>query len=388
MRFPFPVLFGFSPSFGKPNEAESLTAKRIVVVGDIHGDFKRLVQVLRLANVIDSKNRWIANNTQLVQLGDLPDRGPDTMKVIELLRELEKSAPSKGGQVHILIGNHDAMNMYGDLRYTNDDEFTAFATKKSNKFLEALYESEVKWIQENVPQENWPVFDEVYRADWFEQRPPGFFEHRLNWLPNGDIGKWMLDHNTVLKIGRNLFVHAGIGPAHANDSIESINTGIRESLISEADIDSTALLLEDGPLWYRGFALSPESEEIYHLNTVLRNFDVERIIIGHTPTNGIILPRFGAKVILADVGLSRYYGGNLACLLIENDELTAIYPKGRLKIPTDPDLETLIAYLEEVARLESGNSSIPKRIEALRKGKEALGENTSETISQRVPKTS
>ena len=377
MRFPFvffPALFGFSPSFGKPNEAESPTAIRIVVIGDIHGDFKRFVEALRLAEVIDSKNRWIAENTQLVQLGDLADRGPDTMKVIELLRELEKSALSEGGQVHVLIGNHDAMNMYGDLRYTHKGEFTAFATKKSDKLLEELYESEVEWIQENVSQENWPDFDEAHRAEWLDQRPPGFFEHRLSWLPNGDIGKWMLDHNTVLKIGRNLFVHAGIGPAHANDSIESINTGIRDSLRSDADIDSTILLMEDGPLWYRGFALSPESEEIHHLNTVLSNFNVERIIIGHTPTNGVILPRFGAKVILADVGLSEYYGGNLACLLIEDDELTAIYRNGRLKIPTEPDLETLIAYLEKVARLETGNSSLPKRIKSLRKGKEALEE--------------
>ena len=366
--------------------------ERIVVVRDIHGDFNRFVELLRLAEVIDSKNRWSAKNTQLVQLGDLADRGPDTMKVIELLRELEKSAPSEGGQVHVLMGNHDAMNMYGDLRYTHEGEFAAFATKKSDKLLEELYQSEVEWIQENIPKENWPDFDEVHRAEWFDQRPPGFFEHRLNWLPNGNIGKWMLDHDTVLKIGRNLFVHAGIGPEQSSDSIESINTGIRESLRSDADIDSTILLMEDGPLWYRGFALCAESEEIHHLNTVLRNFDVERIIIGHTPTNGIILPRFGAKVLLADVGLSRYYGGNLACLLIENDELTAIYPKGRLKIPTEPDLETLIAYLEKVAHLEPSNSSIPKRIKTLRKGKDALEENASETvvteyITQRIPKT-
>jgi hypothetical protein len=36
---------------------------------------------------------------------------------------------------------------------------------------------------------------------------------------------------------------------------------------------------------------------------------VSRMVIGHTPTGGAVLPRYGGKVLLIDVGISRVYGG-------------------------------------------------------------------------------
>lgn len=90
---------------------------RIVAIGDVHGDFIKFRSALEMKELIDSKQNWKGGETHLVQLGDLPDRGPQTRRIIELLKKLEKQAPRDGGRVHILIGNHDAMNMYGDLRY-------------------------------------------------------------------------------------------------------------------------------------------------------------------------------------------------------------------------------------------------------------------------------
>jgi len=96
----------------KIDKAEFESIDRLVVVGDVHGDFERFKAVLKSANLIDSKLRWTGGKTHLVQMGDLPDRGPDTREIIEFLFKLEKSASRAGGHVHILIGNHDAMNMY------------------------------------------------------------------------------------------------------------------------------------------------------------------------------------------------------------------------------------------------------------------------------------
>jgi len=72
------------------------------------------------------------------------------------------------------------------------------------------------------------------------------------------------------------------------------------------------------PLWFRGLALSSEEVEAAHVDAVLAAYDVDRIIVGHTPEQGIIRPRFGSKVLVTDTEIAAYYGGHRACLQIEN----------------------------------------------------------------------
>lgn len=57
-----------------------------------------------------------------MQTGDVPDRGPDSRKVMDLLMDLEKQARKAGGIVHALLGNHEVMNMVGDLRYVTPED--------------------------------------------------------------------------------------------------------------------------------------------------------------------------------------------------------------------------------------------------------------------------
>ena len=349
----------------KPDRSIFPEAERIVVVGDIHGDYEQLILVLQSAEIINHRRKWIAKKTHLVQLGDIPDRADSTLKIIEFLRDLEKQARRKRGRVHILIGNHDAMNVYGDLRYVVDGEFAAFATEKSAERLELLYENEIAWIKENNPEEKWPIFDDAFREQWFESRPLGYLEHRINWLPTGDIGAWTIDRNAILKIGRNLFIHGGLGPEYANWSIDEINAAVRESLADVDNIEETILKSEEGPLWYRGLAQNPQETERAHLETLLEHFNVDRIILGHTPTNGVIWPRFNGKVILVDVGLSRYYGDHLASLIIEGDELTAIHRKGSVRLPSDTGNDSMIDYLKNVAKREPNSMIIEKRLAKL-----------------------
>ena len=299
--------------------AEFNEVDRIVVVGDLHGDFEMTKKVLQMAGLVDNRNRWTGGKTHLVQMGDIPDRGPGTRDILKYSRTLSKRARRDGGRIHFLIGNHESMNVYGDLRYVHDGEYKAFANRQSKARLEALYEQDVAWIKENVPEDEQPVMDDVFRTKWFEARPAGWLEHRWNWLPDGDIGKWVLKQNAVIKIGDLLLVHGGLGPQYATATIEEINDAVREALKDPDNVEGTIVRDQEGPLWYRGLALNPEEEERPHLEALLDNFEAERIILAHTVTAGIILPRFGGRVILTDVGLSSYYGGNLACLLIEGE---------------------------------------------------------------------
>ena len=368
-RFPLIALLGLlalASLVAKPNSAEFEPVDRIVVVGDVHGDFTQLLAVLESAELIDAKRRWVGKKTHLVQIGDLPDRGPDTREIIEFFWKLENQAARAGGRVHILIGNHDAMNLYGDLRYVVEDEFAAFAGRHSKALLEKLYRVEVAWIEENVPESEWPDFDQEYRREWFAERPLGYVGHRQHWMPSGKIGKWVLTRNAVLKIGDSLFVHAGISPEFADWSIESINRAVRERLEALDTSEESLLSRSASPLWYRGLAMNEEALEGPHVERILAAFGVKRIVIGHTPAPGLIVPRFGGQVILSDVGLSSHYGGNLACLEIRKGKAFAIHRGERLELP-DGDEGAYTAYLDAVALLERGNERTLRGIEELRR---------------------
>ena len=59
----------------------------------------------------------------LVSLGDLLDRGNDSRAVMDLLMRLQEQAQQAGGRVHVVFGNHEQMNLIGDLRYVSADEY-------------------------------------------------------------------------------------------------------------------------------------------------------------------------------------------------------------------------------------------------------------------------
>ena len=76
-----------------------------------------------VAGVADEDGHWVAGTTHLVQTGDFTDRGKDTRKVMDLLRRLQKEAKDAGGRAHVLLGNHEIMNILGDLRYVDPEEY-------------------------------------------------------------------------------------------------------------------------------------------------------------------------------------------------------------------------------------------------------------------------
>src|SRR5215475_707820 len=87
--------------------------ERVVAIGDVHGAYDRFVEILKVAGIVDSELRWIAGRTHVVQLGDLVDRGDDSRKAIDLVRQLERTAQTSGGMWHQLLGNHEINRMLG-----------------------------------------------------------------------------------------------------------------------------------------------------------------------------------------------------------------------------------------------------------------------------------
>jgi len=335
--------------------------ERTVAVGDVHGDFGQLVAVLRSAGLIDENMQWSGKNTHLVQLGDLPDRGPDTRKVLDLMMQLEPQARMAGGAVHALIGNHEAMNVYGDLRYVSPEEFASFRDSNSEKVREAYYQKQLQQLSTDPERKEGSSPGDDDRKAWEEKHPLGYFEHLYYFSPSGKYGKWILQHNTVIQINDTIFSHAGIGPKYADFDFDTINNQVRKELEDFSKLEGGITLDNEGPLWYRGWAKEEESMLDSDLKQILERHRAQRMVVGHTPTDGAIMPRFSGRILIADVGLSAVYGSRLACLVIENSEVFALHRGSRLEIPKYPG-QPLLLYLKKAGELDPPPSPLQPTI--------------------------
>ena len=321
-------------------------APRIVAVGDVHGDFGAFVNVLTQAGVIDGRRRWTGGTAILVQTGDVPDRGPDSKKVMDLLIDLERQAGRAGGQVRALLGNHEVMNMQGDLRFVSPEEFASYRSPDADALRDAVYQANADPARREDP---------VYRSAWMDARPLGWVELLQAFSTQGKYGKWLRRHDTVVKVGDTLFLHGGISPKYLPLELTDVNDRVRTALASSAAAPEPLLVDPEGPLWYRGLALAPEAELAPHVDAVLARYGVTRIVVGHTVAPGVVLPRFGGKVILNDVGLSAVYGGPPSSLQIEGGVVSVRHRGTVVPLPTTADLT---AYLEKVKALEPAESNL------------------------------
>lgn len=354
LRIPFALLVMLVLA-GAALAAERDGVERVVAVGDVHGDYEQFYAALQEADLIDRRGRWIGGKAHLVQMGDVPDRGPDTDKIIELLKALQRQARKAGGEVHAMIGNHESMMMRGDLRYVHPGEYAALTDRRSRQRQDTYYARTVDYIKSNTPEEEWPVFDELHREQWEREYPLGYVEHRIAWAAGGRFGEWVAEHDAVVRINDSLFVHGGIDPTQeVLPSIEGINDDVRTELADAPRSDDESIInAANGPLWYRGLTVMPETAENEALlDAMLEHFGVRRIVVAHTPLVGTVLPRFGGKVILADVGLSGYYGGARASLVIEPDGPYVLQEGRRFELPAaEAGIDGVVAYLKTMATM-------------------------------------
>jgi len=379
LLFFFFVLFG--PVLAGQDKAPTETSNSVVAIGDVHGDFDDFVTILQKAGLIDEQHHWTGSKTNFVQVGDLLDRGPKPRDVMDLMMSLEKEAPKAGGRVVGLLGNHEMMNIMGDLRYVTPVNYASFADSDSEKRQKSAYQDYVKWrhghsaLIGELPQ---PM--ELTEPEWMARHPQGFVEQREAFSPNGIYGKWLREHSAVAQIGGVIFLHGGIHPSLAHLKLETINSHIRDEIkafdaakqylqsekvilpfftlqemtaVVQAELSAErkslmpgnqqrqAKMMEflgfqdwlsvrpDGPLWFRGYDQWSEEEGVAQVSKLLEAYKATHIAVGHTvQKGGRIRPRFGNKVFLIDTGmLSSYYpGGRASALEIRNDaKFTAEY---------------------------------------------------------------
>lgn len=337
---------------------------RIVAISDPHGAYEAMLGTLVNAEVIDTDHNWVAGDTHLVVTGDLLDRGADSRKVMDLVMRLETQALESGGRVHLLLGNHEAMNLVGDLRYVAPEEFAAFAADEDRAERERWFRIFVaQHLSLGKPDE------EALRAEFNKNHPPGFFGHRQAFSSEGKYGKWLLDKPLLVVLNGNAFVHGGLPPLVAELGLDGVNqtlgSQVRDYVEARDVLDKAGLMdpainfyrqpdvveslsamttlspevnqalrtimqlsrsqVHDssGPLWYRGNVGCSVLIEEERLTQALDAIGAERVIIGHTPTQSReVLARFGGRVIEIDTGmLNNYYKGSGHALIIEDGNI-------------------------------------------------------------------
>ncbi len=335
-------------------------ASRVVAISDVHGAYDAMVATLRNVDVLDDELNWVGGDTHLVIIGDLLDRGPRSRDAMDLMMRLEGEAEEAGGRVHVLIGNHEMMNMIGDLRYVSKAEYAAFAKDETSRDRD-------RWF--NVWAARRGGASTPLRDRFDNTFPRGYFALSEAFSADGKYGQWLLEKPIIAVINRTAFVHGGLPPVVIEMGLEGVNKGLRKNLstyvhaietliaagillptdsfydherivtnyIPSLDesrdvldaikavqrLSDSAVLSSDGPLWYRGNVKCSGLIEEHRLEDALESIGADRVVVGHTPTpNRKVLQRFDGRVVEVDTGmLNFYYKGSGNALVLKGGEL-------------------------------------------------------------------
>ena len=259
---------------------ENSTEGGIFAFGDVHGEYERMLELLKNNQIIDENNDWNFGEGHLIFLGDVFDRGSKVTETLLFIYNLEQQARHNGGDVHLLIGNHETMALNGDNRYLHP-KYTYFA-----RYFYTPYEK-------------------LYAG-------------------NTVIGDWLRKQNAVVAINDYVFLHAGFSPSVLRNqvSMDKINDVIRTYLKDPSSVyaDSIGKLVisQEGPLWYRGYSSWSNLRTQVNKSFIDELFDYygfTKMIIGHNE-NKDILVKFDDRVYSIDVPLDRE-GINPQALKIE-----------------------------------------------------------------------
>lgn len=148
------------------------------------------------------------------------------------------------------------------------------------------------------------------------------------WSPKGWLGSYLINLPVAGIVEETVFFHGGASVKWSAMTVDGLNAASTDALhhLSPEQLRTVGLFGEDGPLWYREFAMGDESVICDLLDTALENLNAKRMVVGHTPQmDGKILNRCGGKLFVIDVGISRVYGGHSAAIKIKDGVVSALY---------------------------------------------------------------
>lgn len=278
---------------GCASQAQAPQPARIIALGDLHGDWDAARRALRLAGVINDQEHWIGGPTQVVQTGDLLDRGDQELELLHFLEKLAQEAEQAGGRLHLLNGNHEIMNAQGDFRYVTPHGFESFNRLK----LPAA-----------------PI-----NATQLQQFPPFARGRAVAFLPGGPYALKLAQRPAVLQLGSILFVHGGLHPAHGAYGLEQINRSYQDWLAGKQAQLPEYLQNESSPIWSRAYSQPNVPPDCEQLKQTLQQFKARFLVVGHSVQSRANSACNG-QVWRIDVGLARHYGGPIQVLEIQGEK--------------------------------------------------------------------
>ena len=276
--------------------------KRIIVIGDLHGDLDVTLRTLKIAKLIDNNNNWIGGDTVVVQVGDQIDRcrnipcdnpyatqndeNSDVI-ILELFTKLHLQAKIQGGAVYSLLGNHELMNVEKDLSYVS-------------------YKGLQEFNNTNINNE---IITDGKKA------------RSILFSPGNKYANFLAcTRQVILIIGNNIFVHGGIIPYLVKKySIKSINKIMTLFLLKIINKDDKIYkeIFDSGnhsPLWNRFQSMMVINKDNKLCDNMLSPlkflYKVDNIYVGHTPNlnNGITsICNSNKKIWLTDYGASKSF---------------------------------------------------------------------------------
>ena len=283
----------------------------IYALGDIHGDFDRLVTLLVDAKIIEPSParpdavRWRAGKAVLITTGDMLDKGRRALDVIALLRALDVSAQAVGGRVIVTMGNHEA----GFLDGAEDGQAREFS---------------------------------------LELKEHGI-DQRLVKLgrDTGGIGAYLRELPLAARVNDWFFTHAGNTDGR---TLNSLRQAI-ESEVTASGFTAEVLLGKKGLLearlkprpWWENETDKP-GQGIARLRRNVQALGVKHLVVGHQPGDvtfadgskhkkGTIYQSQDGLIYLIDVGMSSAVDYSHGMLLhiqgTKNPRIEIIYPGGK-----------------------------------------------------------
>jgi len=267
----------------------------IAALSDIHGQFDLLIRLLQNNKIVDKSLNWSFEEGHLVIVGDIFDRGDKVNEILWFIYELEAQARSKGGRVHYLLGNHEYMVLYNDLRYVHEKY------NRSSKLLNLEY-------------------DELYSD-------------------NTILGRWLRSKATIVKINDIIFTHAGISEdfiAYENFNIERINNKMRQSIPRLKELRKLRrsgksnnfydiYFGKNSLIWYRGYFEGQLTDS--DILKILKSVNADHIVVGHT-SNEKVVQLYNNKIIGVDSSIKKGAYGEL--VLIKNKQFFRATLNGEL----------------------------------------------------------
>ena len=326
------------------------TESQVFVIGDIHGAFEAVETTLKTLDLIDQQNNWSGGTAHFVSLGDIVDRGPASRKVMDLFMQLQSQAEQAGGKFHIVLGNHEIMNLQRELRYLSAEEINAFSDDETSEQRSIAYQKYIDWNKLPDLIETQTKFNETY--------PPGYFAHQQAFSRSGKYGQWLIGLPFIIKINDQLFTHAGLSKRIPDEKLKTINQTLKSQLVDYLqswnyfveknqlffdlpvneriqyvnnfdDSPEKKMFLEthnslvfsiNSPTWYRGSALCHPYFEQDILLEKLQMWDATRLWVGHTTTANNVQYRFSDQLVIIDTGmLNSYYHGQPWAAKIESN---------------------------------------------------------------------